>query len=488
MDTRSMNAGRHRLVIVGHGAAGLTAAVAAAEAARFHDRAVEVVLVEKAAEESAGGNTLWSPSYMRLDARDRIAPDFEEAMIEASDGRGDRQYFRTLAGDATATVGWLEEHGVTFCSPPYYLSAGPLRIQPVGGGRAIVDTLSRAAKRLGVVFQYGCAAERIVMAGNGRVGGIVASGDDGTKTIPADAVILASGGFQADGEMMRAHFGPGGESFKLISPGTSCNSGDCIRMALAQGARMGGDWNGMHAEPIDPRSRNSAPVVLVYPYGIVVDRNGRRFFDEGGGLVHETWERFARQIHFEAPGRMAYAILDSRLFDITGYERAIRSEVPPHQADTLDGLARLAGIDSAGLMETVVAYNRAATGDPAQFDVARCDGLAASAWLDPPKSNWARAIEKPPFLAYPLVGAIAYTFGGLATNEKAQVFGREGLFPGLYAAGEITGHFWGTAPNAVSVLRALVFGRIAGREAISYFEGNGEVAAGAETTATTARR
>ena len=338
-------------------------------------------------------------------------------------------------------------------------------------------------KRLGVVFQYGRTAERIVTAGGGRVGGVVASGDDGTKTIPADAVILASGGFQANGEMMRAHFGPGGESFKLISPGTSCNSGDGIRMALAQGARMGGDWNGMHAEPIDPRSGNSAPVVLVYPYGIVVDRNGRRFFDEGGGLVHETWERFARQIHFEAPGRIAYAILDSRLFDITGYERAIRSEVPPHQADTLDGLARLAGIDSAGLMETVATYNRAATGDPAQFDAARRDGLAASAWLDPPKSNWARALEKPPFLAYPLVGAIAYTFGGLATNGKAQVLGTEGPLAGVYAAGEITGHFWGTAPNAVSVLRALVFGRVAGREAVSYLEGKGEIAAGAEATA-----
>ncbi len=102
---------------------------------------------------------------------------------------------------------------------------------------------------------------------------------------------------------------------------------------------------------------------------------------------------------------------------------------------------------------------------------ARCDGLAASAALEPPKSNWARAIAKPPFLAYPLVGAVAYTFGGLATDARARVLGHGGPLPGLFAAGEITGHFWGTAPNAVSVLRALVFGRTAGREAISYFEG-----------------
>jgi tricarballylate dehydrogenase len=111
------------------------------------------------------------------------------------------------------------------------------------------------------------------------------------------------------------------------------------------------------------------------------------------------------------------------------------------------------------------------------------------AWLDPPKSNWARAIARPPFLAYPVVGAVAYTFGGIATNEKAEVLGEDGPLPGLYAAGEITGHFWGTAPNAVSVLRALVFGRIAGREAISYFESTREVLpAGADATASTRRR
>jgi len=86
----------------------------------------------------------------------------------------------------------------------------------------------------------------------------------------------------------------------------------------------------------------------------------------------------------------------------------------------------------------------------------------------PPKSNWARALTKPPFLAYPLVGAVAYTFGGLATSEKAEVLGGQGPISGLYAAGETTGHFYGTAPNAVAVLRALVFGKIAGREAVDF--------------------
>jgi tricarballylate dehydrogenase len=256
----------------------------------------------------------------------------------------------------------------------------------------------------------------------------------------------------------------------LISPGTRFNSGDGIRMAQALGADLSGDWNGMHAEPVDARSRNSAPVVLVYPYGIVVDQSGHRFFDEGGGLVHETWEHFARAIHFNAPGSIAYAILDARLFEIADYQRAIRSEVPPVRADTLAELAELIGINAGNLVSTVAAYNAACSGDAASFDPTRCDGLAAKETLQPPKSNWARAINTPPFLAYPLVGAIAYTFGGLATDARARVMRKGAAIPGLYAAGEITGHFYSTAPNAVSMLRALVFGRIAAQEATGYLQ------------------
>jgi tricarballylate dehydrogenase len=460
-------AARNRIVVIGHGAAGLVAAIAAAEEARRRECVADIVLIEKADEASAGGNTLWSPSYMRLDAVDRIDPNFERDVLEISGGRGDARYFRMLAENATQTMAWLRSHGVAFCSPPYYLAAGPRRIQPVGGGRALVSELARRAKDLGVAFRYRCAAGQLETEG-GRVSGVgVAAPDGATNSISCDAVILATGGFQANAEMMRTHFGPGAEDMALISPGTSYNSGDGIRMAIDVGAHTSGDWNGMHAEPIDPRSKNSAPVVLVYPYGIVVDRNGRRFFDEGGGLVHETWERFARQIHFDAPAREVYAILDSRLRDVADFGRAIRSEVPPHQADTLEELAAAIKVNPVQLAATVAAYNRAA-GDSARFDAARCDGVAARAGLVPPKSNWARAIEKPPFLAYPLIGAVAYTFGGVATSERAEVLGAHGPLPGLYAAGETTGHFYGTAPNAVAVLRAVVFGRIAGREAMSY--------------------
>jgi tricarballylate dehydrogenase len=460
-----------KLVVVGHGAAGLAAALAATEQGRNAGLPIEVTLLEKSREEEAGGNTRWSPSYMRLAAADRLAPGFEDDMQQASGGRADRSYFHTLADNATATIGWLQNHGVEFDTPIYYLSAGPPRIQPVGGGRAIVEKLSDTAKSAGVKILYQTAVTRLVMAEGQRVVGVeMQSGDGATTKYEAGAVVLATGGFQGNPAMMRTHFGTLADAIKLISPGTRFNSGDGIRMAIEQGASVSGDWNGMHVEPVDPRSTGPAPVVLIYPYGIVVDREGRRFFDEGRGLVHETWETLARDTHFARPGSIVYAILDSRLFDIAGFERAIRSEVPPYRSETLDGLEAQIGIPAGNLRETIDTFNAAATGDIAQFDATRCDGLAAGGDLKPPKSNWARPIAQPPYIAYPLVGAIAYTFGGLATNERAEVLSSNGLIPGLYAAGETTGHFYGTAPNAVAVLRALVFGRIAGQAAAGFLQ------------------
>jgi tricarballylate dehydrogenase len=466
-----MTRNHQRLVVVGHGAAGLAAALSAAEQADRSGLRIDISLLEKSPEAEAGGNTRWSPCYMRLDAPDRLGRGFEDDMLEASGGLADRNYFRVLADNATATIGWLQTHGVEFTIPVYYLSAGPARIQPVGGGSAIVEKLLDAAKRAGVKVRYESRVTRLVMAEGHRVRGVeTQSSDDVTTTLDADAIILASGGFQGNAAMMRAQFGLGAETLRLISPGTRFDTGDGIRMARDQGARVSGDWNGMHIEPVDPRARNSAPVVLVYPYGIVVDQDGHRFFDEGRGLVHETWEAFARDIHFGRPKHIAYAILDSSLFDIPGHERAIRSQVPPYQSQVLEDLAAQIKVPAANLRETVDTFNAAATLDAARFDATRCDGLAAAGTLNPPKSNWARAITQPPYLAYPLVGAVAYTFGGLATNESAEVLSEQGPMPGLYAAGETTGHFYRTAPNAVSVLRALVFGRMAGREAVSFLQ------------------
>jgi len=453
--------------VVGHGVAGLCAALSAMEAASERGIDAHVTVLDRVPEAACGGNSRWSPSNIRMRAPDAMEPGFVDEIVAQSGGRADRAYFERLAAEAPATARWLQGKGVQFHTPPYYLAKGPTRIQPVGGIGVLIDVLWRSAKAAGVEFLYGCELRRL-MVDAGRVAGleIGAMPASTPAVLRADAVVLACGGFEGNAEMLRQHLGPGAESLRPISPGTALNDGAGIRAALEVGARRSGDWYGMHAEPVDARSQGSAPVVLVYPYGIVVDRNGRRFFDEGAGLVHETWEQFARDLHFSLPGRTAYAILDAALLDIPEYGRAIRSELPPVRADSIRELALQLGIPAAPLSETVAAYNAACTGDASRFDATRMDGLASAPELLPRKSNWARALTRVPFLAWPLVGAIAYTFGGIETNADARVLGSDGPIGGLYAAGEITGHFHGTAPNSVAMLRALVFGRIAGRNAI----------------------
>ena len=462
-----------RIVVVGHGAAGLCAALTALETARERKIDAQVTVVERVAEGACGGNSRWSPSNIRMRAPDTMDPGFVDEIVAHSGGKADRAYFERLAGDAPATARWLQGMGIEFHSPPYYLAKGPARIQPVGDIGVLFDALWRSAKAAGVEFLYGRGLRRLVVDA-GRVVGVEIGSEPTVSVLRADAVVLACGGFEGNAEMLREHFGSGAEFLRPISPGTALNDGAGILAALAIGARRSGDWNGMHAEPVDARSQASAPVVLVYPYGIVVDRDGQRFFDEGAGLVHETWETFARALHFSQTGRTAYAILDAALLDIPDYGRAIRSELPPVRADSIPDLAAqlgIVGIAAATLVETVDAYNAACTGDAARFDATRKDGLASAPGLSPPKSNWARPLGRAPFLAWPLAGAIAYTFGGIETDAEARVLGDDGPLRGLYAAGELTGHFHGTAPNAVAMLRALVFGRIAGRNAIALNEG-----------------
>jgi tricarballylate dehydrogenase len=460
------------IAVVGHGAAGLTAALAAAEASRSIDRRTSIAVIERAARGQHGGNTRFTPCYMRMEAPDRLSPDFVSEMISVSDGQNDPAYFQRLASDAPTTIGWLETHGIEFHTPCYYLSAGPARIQPIGGGESIVRELTRAAENAGVQFLYEREARTLMRGTGGGVVGVTVAEAGRDRVITASAVILASGGFQGSPDMLEQHLGYGAGSLVPISPGTRLNSGAGIRMALAAGALPSGDWQGMHIEPIDPRASNPAPVVLVYPYGVVVDQYGARFFDEGGGLVHETWEQFARYIHFDTPGRQVYAVLDSRLNSIENFGRAIRSEVAPYEARTLAELAQLIAVPADDLEKTVLAYNSACVGDASQFDATVRDGLATDPKLMPPKSNWARTLDVPPFYAWPLIGGIAYTFGGIATDVDGRVLGSSGAIPGLYAAGEVTGHFHGTAPNAVSVMRALVYGRLAGRCAVRDAKGS----------------
>ncbi len=447
---------------------GLIGSLAAAQAAA--GSAVRVTLVDKASEAEAGGNTRWSPSYMRMAAPDRVEPSFVHDMLAATKYQGDEAYFARLAHDAPATVKWIAAQGVEFIQPVYYLAKGPPRIQPLGGGPAVVAKLAAAAKAAGVTFRYGCAAKAIASE-NGRIIGLDVAEGDVHEMLPADAVILGSGGFEGDGAAMREHFGDGAQTMRLISPGGKFNTGDGIKMAMALGAGLAA----IGTACMPSRSMRARRIPRRWCWSILTASSSTKTASAFSTKAAAWCTRPGNGSRATCSSRRRAASLTpsstAACWRFEGYERAIRSEVPPARADTLTALAKSIGVDADGLSATVAAYNAACTGDPNKFDATRCDGLAASRTLAPPKSNWARAIQQPPFLAYPLVGAVAYTFGGLATDASARVLRDGEPMPGLYAAGEITGHFYATAPNAVSVLRAFVFGRIAGLEAVAFLKG-----------------
>ncbi|MFZ9438950.1 MAG: FAD-binding protein [Hylemonella sp.] len=458
------------LWVVGQGAAGLSAAISAKEAAQEMGQPLSVSLLDGQSEPHSGGNTRWSPSNIRLQPDFQVEPGFVASMLAQSGGRADAAYFEQLAAHAPDTASWLQGLGVTFQSPPYYLAKGPARIQPVGGGAALLQVLRQRARQLGIDFVQHFRLTGL-LTDQGRVSGVegvstqMVQGQGQTSSLRADAVVLACGGFQGNAHMLAQYLGQAAAGFRLISPGTGHNDGAGIRAALAAGALPSGDWQGAHAEPVDARSQQSAPVVLVYPFGLVLNTLGQRFFDEGAALMHETWEALSHELQTRCPQGRAYAIADAALLDIPDYQRAIRSEVPPIQADSLTELAEAIGVPTPALLATVQGFNAACSGDVQRFDASRTDGLACQPVGQPPKSNWARPLVRAPFLAWPLQGALVYTFGGLQTDVQARVLGPQGPIAGLYAAGEITGHFYGVAPNSVAMLRALVFGRIAGRTA-----------------------
>lgn len=459
------------LIVIGCGAAGLAAALSASETmSEATNGDFSIAVLERAPKEERGGNTRWTGAYLRLKDTSTVADRFVEDMLEFSDGLSDERYIRTLAEKAPETIGWIQDKGVQFdYMPTIFLTLKEPRLLPLGGGAAIIETLAQHVEERGVPILYETTAQRLVVGEDGLVAGLEVRGFDGRlRWLGTKVVIVAAGGFEGNPEMMTQYIGRNAVYVPPIVKGGQYNKGEGIRMALEIGAMPAGQWDAFHAEPVDPRSSESEAVVMTFPYGILVNKDGERFLDEGAGTVDEIYESVARTIFYDQD-QVAYLIIDQKMFEIPEYHRAIQTDQEPYRADTITALSKDIGVEPQTLERTVSAYNEAATGDPLNFDPFRPDGLSTSGDLAPPKSNWARPINEPPYLAYPIACSVVFTFGGIATNERAEVLSSGGNpIPGLYAAGEVTGLYYGKYPGSTSVLRCLTFGKIAGRCAAEY--------------------
>ena len=447
------------VVVVGCGAAGLSAAVSCAES----NPEITVALLERSSRVERGGSTRWTGAYLRLADPYTPAPGFAEDMARFSGGKVDGRYVERLVEALPETMEWVQSTGIRLRKmPTIFPTRAKPRLLPEGGGQDIVEKLAAAAEKLGVRIMYDTAATGLLTSG-GAVTGLQVEHDGDPRELPAKAVILASGGFEGSQQMLIKYLGPAASALRNISPGGEQNKGEGIAMALAAGARAAGEFANFHAEPIDPRSANPEAVVMVYPYGVLVNRAGDRFLDEGEDTPDETYEKVARAI-WAQDSHEAFLIGDQQLMSVPGRSHAILTDKRPYSAGTIPELAHAIGLPADALTRTIDHFNAAVTPGETHYD--RLDGRGTAGLL-PPKSNWAQPIQEPPYLAYPMACAIVFTFGGIATNENAEVLhdSTGEPIPGLYAAGECTGVYFGKYPGATSVLRSMVFGRIAGANA-----------------------
>jgi tricarballylate dehydrogenase len=248
----------------------------------------------------------------------------------------------------------------------------------------------------------------------------------------------------------------------VLAPGTQYNTGDGIRMATDIGAATAGQFDGIHAELVDTRTDRADAVLMGHPWTIAVNGEGKRFYDEGAKKYNESFELIAYEV-WKNQGQEAFLITDEAVMSQAILTSKFDTDVPPAKADSIRDLAIQLGLDPDVLDQTVADFNIACDDSP--YDPLILDGKS-TVGLEPPKSNWANPISHPPYYGYPVAAAICFTYGGLKTDTAARVLSRGGVaIPGLYAAGELVGLFYHEYPAATSVLKALTFGRIAGKHA-----------------------
>jgi tricarballylate dehydrogenase len=453
--------GPYDLIVVGCGAAGLAAGVAYLNEADALRREGRVAVLESASEADRGGASRWTTSRFRVGKGRRFDPTWVEAMERISGGLSDSAYCRTMEAEIPNTLRFLEAHGVELVEFAMPVAAGSTHeTSPKGGGRAIVDALAAAFEGRGGQIHYNSEAVRLSIAADGGVEGVVVRSSDGRlRTLPSKAVVLASGGFEGNAEMLTRYIGPNACDLKLLAPGLASNQGAGIRMAMEAGGATAGQFDMIHAELVDSRTARADAANYAHPYGIVVNGDAERFYDEGQGTFEQTFELIAYEV-WRNQKQKAFFIADQTIAAYPGVLALIDTDMPPIEAATLSELAAKLGLDPGKLAKTVSEYNAAA--GPQEFDPNRRDGKSTRG-LVPPKSNWAYPLEKPPFFAYPLTAAICFTYGGVRTDTQARVVTAGGVaIPNLYAAGEIVGLYYHEYPAGTSVLKALTFGRIAG--------------------------
>jgi tricarballylate dehydrogenase len=450
------------VLVVGGGNAGLSAAITAREAG------ASVVLLEHAPKVFRGGNSrhtrnlrLMHTSPMATLGGAYSSSDYWRDLLSVTHGNTDERLAR-IAIDATGELlPWMASHGARF-QPALEGTLNLSRTNAffLGGGKALMNAYYASAERLGVSVFYDTEVRSLCFA-NGMIREISAAPNGASSSLRPKAVVVSSGGFQANIEWLREYWGDAAGNF--IIRGTPYAQGGVLRNLLAQGAASVGDPTQCHAVAVDARAPKFDGGIVsrldCIPFSIVVDRAGRRFYDEGEDIWPKRYAIWGRLVA-QCPGQIAYAITDAK-----SEKLFMPSAFPPVRAQNIGELAGKLGIDVAALEATVRGFNQAVR--PGRFNPNALDDCRTGE-ISPLKTHWARPIDSPPFIGYPLRPGITFTYLGLKVDENARVLMQDGRpAANLFAAGEImAGNILGQGYIAgIGMAIGAVFGRIAGREA-----------------------
>ncbi len=482
------------VVVVGGGNAAFCGALGAAE------KGASVLVLERAPEDEAGGNSRFTAGAFRCvydgveDLR-ALMPDLTDEEVAKSDFgtyteekffddmgrvteyRTDPDLCEVLIKNSKATMLWLRDKGVRFMPiwgrQAYKIDGkfkfwGGLTVESVGGGPGLVDALTKIARKNNIAIAYGARAFELIADDDG-VHGVRVKHQGKTKDVRAKCVVLGAGGFQADAEMRTRYLGPGWELAKIR--GTRFNTGDGIKMALAIGAQPTGNWSGGHAVAWDRNAPEFGDLTVgdnfqkhSYPWGIMINANGERFLDEGSDYRNYTYAKNGRVILMQ-PKQFCYQVFDNKIIPMLRDEYRIK-RVTKIRANTLEELcAKMEDVDAEKALATIKEYNKAVMID-VPFNPNVKDGRGTRG-LKIPKSNWANTVDEPPFEAYAVTCGLTFTFGGLKIDTTARVIDSDGApIPGLYATGELVGGlFWFNYPGGTGLMNGAVFGKIAGNNA-----------------------
>ena len=447
------------ILVIGAGNAGLCAAITAAEAG------CSVLVIEAAARDMRGGNTRHTRNLRAMhEAPTDVLTDaysFEEYfddLMRVTRGITNRELASLTLEKSAELTGWLGERGVRF-QPALSgtLNLGRTNAFFLGGGRALLNSLCRHAEGLGVEFLYETEVSEMRME-DGYCDGVGLA--DG-RTLSAKKVITTAGGFEANLEWLAEGWGDSAKNF--LVRGTPYNTGTVLRSLLDHGAKPVGELDQCHAVAIDARAPKFdggiASRIDGVPFGIVLNRDAARFYDEGEDFWPKRYAIWGRLVAGQ-PDQIAYALLDS-----VGVARFMPSVFTPICDDSIEGLAEQLGLDPARARAAVDEFNAACPDGP--IDQSVLDGKTTSG-LTPEKTNWAAPIEKPPFYGFPLRPGITFTYMGVEVNDSAQILMQDGRpSANLFAAGEImAGNVLGQGYLAgIGMTIGAVFGRIAGATA-----------------------